>query len=205
MVVEEAFDMSIHNFDERAISCTMTERLLATVNVEGDVPDVPVPKTFAATKRHSSVTAQELSERWFIGLAQAHETVKVTTHNVTRSAVLPLSRRYRADRIFEKPLLRGEFYTDTMDGRCESINGNRYAQVFAYKDFFVAAIPLQSKSEARDALRQFVNEYGRPERLTFDGSQEQSGRKTEFMANDRKYAIDHRTVPSQSQLRGGSD
>jgi hypothetical protein len=137
------------------------------------------------------VTAQELSERWFIGLTQARETIKVTTQNVTRSAVLPLSRRYRADRVFEKPLLRGEFYTDTMDGRCKSINGNRYAQIFANKDFFAIAFPLQAKSEAGDALRQFINEYGRPEKLTFDGSQEQCGRKTEFMSNVRKYAIEH--------------
>ena len=188
------FDMSTFNFDERSISCVLTDRLLAAINVGGDepiAPDVPIPKTFATTKRHSAVTAQELSERWFIGLAQAHETIKVTTQNVTRSAVLPLSRRYRADRVFEKPLLRGEFYTDTMDGRCKSINGNRYAQVFANKDFFAAAFPLQSKSEAGDALRQFINEYGRPEKLTFDGSQEQCGRKTEFMANVRKYVLKH--------------
>ena len=194
MELDTEFDMSICNFDERAISCVLTDRLLATVTVEGDepiVPDVPIPKTFATTKRHSAVLAEELSERWFIGVAQAHETIKVTTQNVTRSAVLPLSRRYRADRVFEKPLLRGEFYTDTMDGRCKSINGNRYAQVFANKDFFATAFPLHSKSEAGDALRQFINEYGRPEKLTFDGSQEQCGRKTEFMANVRKYVIDH--------------
>jgi hypothetical protein len=106
------FDMAAHNFDDRSISCVLTDRLLATVNINGDAdgdqrPDVPIPKTFATTKRHTSITAQEVSERWFIGLAQAHETIKVTTQNVTRSAVLPLSRRYRADRIFEKPLLRG--------------------------------------------------------------------------------------------------
>ena len=101
---------------------------------------------FPMSADFSAVTAQELSERWFIGLTQAHETIRVTG-----SAVLPLSRRYRADRIFEKPLLRGEFYTDTMDGRCKSINGNRYAQVFANKDFFAVAFPLQSKSGAGDA------------------------------------------------------
>ncbi len=155
-------------------------------------PDVPLPKTFAKSKRHANVTAQELSERWLIGLTQAHETIKVTTQNCIRSAVLPLSRRYRADRVFEKPLLRGEFCTDPMDGQSKSIKGNRYAQVFANKDFFAIAFPLATKAGAGDALRQFINEFGRPERLTFDGSQEQCGRKTEFMANVRKYSIDFR-------------
>ena len=66
-------------------------------------------------------------------------------------------------------MLRGDFYTDTMDGRCKSLNGNRYAQVMANKDFFAVAYPMMSKSGAGDALRQFINEYGRPEKLTFDG------------------------------------
>ena len=50
---------------------------------------------------------------------------------------------------------------------------------------------MTNKSGAGDALRQFINEYGRPEKLTFDGSQEQCGRKTEFMANIRRYSNDH--------------
>ena len=187
------FDLSKPDFDTRSISQIISERLIAEVNVEVDElsPDVPLPKTFATSKRHSGISAQELSDRWFIGLAQAYETIKVTTQNFIRSAVLPLSRRYRADRVFDKPLLRGDFYTDTMDGRCKSIAGNRYAQVFANKDFFGFAYPLSKKSEAGDALRQFVNDFGRPEKLTFDGSQEQCGRKTEFMTNIRKYFINH--------------
>ncbi|KAI2495086.1 Reverse transcriptase (RNA-dependent DNA polymerase) [Fragilaria crotonensis] len=193
------FDMSTHNFDARPISCVISDRLIAEVRTQHNidtVPDVPIPKTFATSKRHTGITAQELSERWLVGLAQAHETIKATTQNCIRSAVLPLSRRYRADRIFEKPLLRGGFYTDTMDGRCKSTSGNRYAQVFANKDFFAMAYPLTAKSAAGDALRQFINEFGRPERLTFDGSQEQCGRKTEFMKNVRKYSIDfHITGP----------
>jgi hypothetical protein len=193
------FDMSTHNFDAQAITCAISDRLIAEVRIQhGDIPpdNVPLPKTFATSKRHAGITAQELSERWLIGLTQAHETIKVTTQNCIRSAVLPLSRRYRADRVFEKPLLRGDFYTDTMDGRCKSISGNRYAQVFANKDFFAIAFPLTAKSGAGDALRQFINEFGRPERLTFDGSQEQCGRKTEFMKNVRKYSIDfHITEP----------
>jgi hypothetical protein len=182
------FDMSIHNFDVRALTCVISDRLVAEVHInqhDDDITlDVPLPKTFATSKRHANVTAQELSELWLIGLTQAHETIKVTTQNCIRSAVLPLSRRYRAD--------RGDFYTDTMDGRSRSIKGNRYSQVFANKDFFAIAFPLATKAGAGNALRQFINEFGRPERLTFNGSQEQCGRKTEFMANVRKYSIDFR-------------
>ena len=108
--------------------------------------DIPLPKTFATSKRHAGITAQELSERWLIGLTQAHETIKVTTQNCIRSAVLPLSRRYRADRVFEKPLLRGDFYTDTMDGRCKSINGNRYALGIRERGFLCGGLPVDGPS-----------------------------------------------------------
>ena len=187
--------------DSRHISQMITERLLSEIRVDGNATavDVPVPRTFATGKRHSDVSAQELSERWFIGIAQAYETIKVTTQNYTRSAILPLSRRYRADRIYEKPLLRGDYYTDTMDGRCKSLDGNRYAQIMANKDFFAVAYPMSKKSEAGESLRRFIHDYGRPERLTFDGSQEQCGRKTDFMRNVNKYSIDwHVTEPQRS-------
>jgi hypothetical protein len=79
-----------------------------------------------------------------------------------------------------------------MDGRSKSLDGNKYAQVFATKDLFAVAYPMQSKSHAGEGLRQFIHEFGRPEHLTFDGSKEQCGRKTEFMKNIRKYSVDYK-------------
>ena len=199
---DNTFDLSTLDFEHTSISRALADRLVSHVRVntvQADniaAQDVPLPPTFTSKERHVGVSAQELSERWFIGLAQAHDTIKVTTQNCKRSALLPLSCRYRADRVFERPLLRGDFYTDTMDGRSKSLDGNRYAQIVANKDFFAVAYPMANKSSAGESLRRFIHEYGRPEKLTFDGSQEQCGRKTEFMANVRKYAIDyHVTEP----------
>ena len=170
----------------------LVERLIAEVRIDGHSEDVPSRRTFVSNERHARVSPAELSECWGIGLTQATNTIQVTTQKGMRSAILPLSRRYRADRVFERPLLRGQFSTDTMDGRVKSLDGNRYAQVFATKDLFAAAYPMQSKSMAGEGLRQFVHEYGRPEHLTFDGSGEQTGKKTEFMKNIRKYSIDYK-------------
>ena len=57
-----------------------------------------------------------------------------------------------------------------MDGRIESIGGNRYAQVFTNKAKFVQVYPMDKKSKAGDALQTFINEIGVPENLTSDGS-----------------------------------
>ena len=94
------FNLGTHNYDRRAITRVISKRLIAVIKIhdKDDLPpDVPLPKTFATSKRHAGISAETLSEWWLIGLAQAQETIKVTTQNCTRSAVLPLSRRYRAD------------------------------------------------------------------------------------------------------------
>ena len=55
---------------------------------------------------------------------------------------------------------------------CKSLEGNKYAQVFANKAFFSCIYPMDSKKKAGDSLRLFPQEFGVPERLTFDGSKE---------------------------------
>jgi hypothetical protein len=60
--------------------------------------DVPVRRTFVSTERHSSATAEALSERFGIGIHRARRTLDATLQNGVRSALLPLERRYRADR-----------------------------------------------------------------------------------------------------------
>jgi len=73
-----------------------------------------------------------------------------------------------------------------MDARSKSLEGNRYAQVIANKAYFSRVYPMDSKSKAGDALRLFCQEFGVPEKLTFDGSKEQSEPGTEFMRQMHK-------------------
>ena len=151
--------------------------------------DIPTIPTFQSSDRHTDVSPEDLSERWHIPIQQAINTLKNTTQRFLRSATLPLSRRYRADRMFERKTLSGKWSTDTMDGRCKSLNGNRYGQVFANKGYFSKIYPIDKKSKAGDALKLFCQEFGVPESLTFDGSKEQTGKKTEFMQQIRLHGI----------------
>ena len=49
-----------------------------------------------------------------------------------------------------------------MGGRIQSIDGNRYVQVFTKKAQFVKVYPMDKKSKAGDALQTFINEIGVP-------------------------------------------
>ncbi len=171
-----------------------------------DVQDVPQLKTFQSKGRHSSITAEDLCERWQIGLAQAKETLKRTSQRLMRSAVMPLARRYHADRMFFKKRLRGMWSSDTMDGRVKSLDGNRYGQVFANNNFFAEVYPMATKKDAGLAFKEFIKDYGVPEELTIDGSKEQNAKGTVFnkacRANDVKVTRTETERSNQNPAEG---
>ena len=78
-----------------------------------------------------------------------------------------------------------------MESRCKSLEGNKYAQVFTNKTFFSHIYPMDSKNKAGDALSLFFQEFGVPERLTFDSYKEKSKPGTEFMKHIRTHRIDY--------------
>ena len=46
---------------------------------------------------------------------------------------------------------------------------------------------IKKKYDCHLGLDKFVKEYGAPDKMTYDGAQEQIGRKTEFQRVMRKY------------------
>ena len=69
-------------------------RLVFLVQVHAPLksPDeLPSAPTFQSKSRHSSVTPEDLSERWLIGLKKAKDTIKNTTQQILLSALLPLA------------------------------------------------------------------------------------------------------------------
>ena len=65
-----------------------------------DPATIKVQNTFFLSERHKNTTAEDLSKIWSISVAQAALTLKATTQRLKRSALMPLSKRYRADIMF---------------------------------------------------------------------------------------------------------
>ena len=61
--------------------------------------------------------------------------------------------------------------------------------MFANKDFFAAACPIERKADAHEPLDLFVNEYGAMDLLISDGAKEQVGKNAEFQAKLKKCNI----------------
>ena len=88
--------------------------------------DVSMPRTFLCENILFSTTAEDLSERWVIIISQAELSLKATKQKLNGSAIMPLEKRYRADRMFGVRRIHGTMSTDTMDARCQSIHDKNY-------------------------------------------------------------------------------
>ena len=91
------------------------------------------PRSKIKRQRHNNVNPQQLAERWGIGLEQANLTIQNTTQYGIRSALMPLSRRYRGDLFYQLKRLQGNWYTDIYHGRHLSLEGKKYTQIFTNK------------------------------------------------------------------------
>jgi hypothetical protein len=172
------------------------ERLQQTYRVSQietvyDQLDTPARRTFVSNKRHAKVSAELIAERFGIGPTRAQRTMRVTTQRGVRSAILPISRRYRADRVFNVKRLNGKFAFDTAYGKFRSLRGNVGCQIYSHKCGFKAAYPMQrvDGDNVGDTLTQFISDYGVPEHLTYDGASVQTGPKTRFMDAIRRYEV----------------
>ena len=75
--------------------------------------------------------------------------------------------------MYERPRFKGIVYTDLLHGHFKSLDGNKYAQIFATEDFFAAAYPMETKAMAGDALKEFISDFGVPDKIVMDGVGEQ--------------------------------
>ena len=95
--------------------------------------DVSILQTFPSENRRSITTEEYLSKRWGLSISQAALTLKATTQKLTRSAIMPLTQRYRSDQVFNVHRIHGTMSTNTMDARCQLIHDKKYCQVFGNK------------------------------------------------------------------------
>ena len=100
------------------------------------VQDVTQAETFQSKGCHSIMSPEELSDRWQIGIEQARDTITKTTQTITCSSVIPLVKRYKADRVFQTKIPTGMWDIYTMHGRVKYLYGNRYAHVFSNETYF---------------------------------------------------------------------
>ena len=165
----ETDDAMLHEIEPSLIH--LKERLISKIQVrpqakvtvsatETATDDVPLRRTFVSTERHQKLTADQLSETWCIGPRRAKETLKATTQRGVRSAILPLSRRYRADRMFSTRKVLGKYATDTLWATTKSLAGHVASQVYTHKSGFAASYHIRAATgdEIGHSLTDFLHD-----------------------------------------------
>ena len=172
----------------------LKELMLSKINVQdSELTDIPARRTFISNKRHLKLSAESISELWGIGIKRAKATLRATTQRGTRSAILPLSRRYRADRRYTTKRLNGKFSTDTIFAEVSSLHHNKFAQLYSHQVGFAVCYPMvdMSGSTIGHTLKCFCHDFGVPELLRSDGHQSMLGRNTLFQELVRLHNIKH--------------
>jgi len=171
--------------------------------------DIPARHTFVSKDRHQKITADLLADRWCIGPHRAQATLRATQQRGVRSAILPLARRYRADRMYNVKRLDGKFSTDTFYATVRSLRSEIGAQVYFHKVGFAAVYPIRETTgqELGYTLLDFIHEFGAPSHLTFDGHPSQVGPRTLFRQTINRaqinFHISQPRRPNENPAEGG--
>ena len=105
-------------------------------------------RSFVSDERHTKASAELIAELFGIGPTRPQRTLQVSTPRGVRS-----------------------------DGKLRSIRSNIGCQLYSHKSGFKTAYPIEEidGNHVGNALTQFINNYGAPEQLTFDGAAVQTG------------------------------
>ena len=195
-------DVAISEFD-RTMASISTE-LAPTIMIDKLISKVKVARTrkgYATIthERHHAITPDLLSRKWGIGLDKAKATLACTTQENIRSAVLPLTRRYRTDLLSQRlKRLSCTMWTDTLFAKEKSLLGHTCAQIFTDGEGFVYVHPMTTKAHAGDALNCVTRDIGIPNTLISDNAGEQDGKDTEMQECVRRCKMDYRTTEPYS-------
>jgi hypothetical protein len=100
-------------------------------------------------KRRGFVNAKKLAKNWRIGKEAAQRTIEVTTQMAVREfshseggrMMKPISY------VLNHRRLATDVYTDTMVGKCKSLDGNTCCQICATDYHYIMAHPMKSKAD----------------------------------------------------------
>ena len=90
------------------------------------------------------MSAEVLADRFGIGLERARQILKATTQRVIRSALLPISRRYLADRQFGVRRLNRKFANNTIWAKSKNLRINVASQIYSNKCGFNVVYYLET-------------------------------------------------------------
>ena len=154
----------------------------------------PLGISISKVSRHASgPDVQRLARLFFTTPDLADRTTMATTRLAVTAAETPQYSHYGPKyRMFSKKQLQGSFYSDNFFSKLPSISGHKCAQIFANHHRFLYVVPMHAKSEAPHALKNFIDDIGRPETIVTDNAKEETSKA--WSTHCKHYSIKMREV-----------
>ena len=132
-------------------------------------------------RKPRGIDAAHLSKAWRIDLDAAERTLEVTSQLSRRSDDPKLSRNYGTnDRMLRYKRITEWFFMDTFFATRKagkSSRGHSCCQLFVTDKGFVYVVPMATKSEVLQAVKQFAKEVGAPDAIICDSAPEQKSKE----------------------------
>ena len=126
----------------------------------------------------SDFNVERLMRAWQIDKETALKTIRATTQRYKRKQDPKMTRNSPTiDKATRYNRINDHLFIDTMFATSKggkSIRGNTCAQIFTTDREFIAAYPLQSKAQVKQAIRLFCKEIGVPSVFIGDQTGEQT-------------------------------
>jgi hypothetical protein len=124
-------------------------------------------------KKNLFVKEDKLARKWAIGKQVAHDTIKVTTQSFVRNVMHPIERCFKTKNVaLCYNHIKHTFTSDTVFANIKSAAGNICRQLFATDFGFTKFVHMKAKSEAPNALQEFIRDVGIPDHIHSDGAKE---------------------------------
>lgn len=142
----------------------------------------------AHARPRMEVNAEHLAKVWRIDVESAKRTLDVTTQHRKNTATPTLARNYSTnDRMLRYKRITEHFFMDTFfatQKAGKSSRGHTCCQLFVTDKGFVYVVPMKSKSEVLQAVKQFAKEIGAPDAIISDCSGEQKSHALKRFCNE---------------------
>ena len=156
--------------------------------------------------RSSLVTPTQLARRWRCSIDVAKRTLETTTQRAMHDYTnLVGGRRIRPTQYqLRYPRLSRELYCDIWHGPCTSLEGNKFAVVYAASCQWSRVFPIRKKEESHLSLDRLFRAIGFPEAIVPDYAKELTLGKFLRKAQQAQVAI-HPIEPYMHNLRPAED
>ena len=133
--------------------------------------------TAATASIPQGITTSQLSKVWRIDIPTAEKTLELTTQRIAQPSNERLRHNYgTSDHMLRYKRIHTYFFMDTFFATSKGGKSSRNhtcCQLFVTDKGFVHVVPMRSKKEVYQAVKQFAKEIGAPDALISDGAAEQ--------------------------------